>query len=120
MRRVATPLLALALGGVVLAGSGWGRTAQVARLRLVVVSPPTVAGTGFHARERTRLTAGTGNGTQTVRVTATRLGSFRVTFRQLTVDRCDTLRVVAVGSGSSRVVLKRLPAPACMPERSSG
>jgi hypothetical protein len=120
MRRTATILLVLALGGVVLAGVGLARTAQTARLRLVTLNPLTVAATGFHSRERERVTATSAGATQTVRVIATRTGSFRVTFGELTPSRCDLVRVVAVSRAGTTVVLKRLPLVACMPERSSG
>jgi hypothetical protein len=118
MRRTATFLLLLALGGAVLAGVGSARTAQTARLRLLAMNPLTVAGTGFHSRERARVTATSAGATQTVRVTATRTGTFRVILHELGPSRCDLIRVVAIGRGGTNVVLERLPLPACMPERS--
>lgn len=120
MRRTTALLLLLALGGAVLAGAGSARTEQTAKLRLVAMNPLTVAGTGFHSRERARVTATSAGATQTVRVTATRTGSFRVTLDQLIPGRCDLIRVVAVGRGGTSAVLKRLPSPACIAARSSG
>jgi hypothetical protein len=117
MRRTATILLLLALGGAVLAGGGSARTAQTAKLRLLAMNPLTVVGTGFHSRARERVTATSAGATQTVRATATRTGSFRVTFDELAPSRCDLIRVVAVGRAGATVVLKRLPLPACLPER---
>ena len=90
VRRTATLLLLLALGGAVLAGAGSARTAQTATLRLLTMNPLTVAGTGFHSRERAAVTATSAGGVQTVRVTAARTGSFRVTFDELTPSRCRT------------------------------
>jgi hypothetical protein len=119
MQRIATLLLLLALGGAVLAGVGSARTAQTARLRLVTMNPLTVAGTGFHSRERARVTATSAGAGETVRVTATRTGSFRVTLTELAPNRCDLVRIVAIGRGGTNVVLKRLPSPACILQRSS-
>jgi hypothetical protein len=113
-------LLLLTLVATALAGPGSAGTTQTAKLRLLAVNPLTVAGTGFHARERARITATSAGRTQAVRVTATGTGSFRVTFKEVTPSRCDTIRVVAVGRGGTSVVLKRLPAPACISERSAG
>jgi hypothetical protein len=117
MRRIATILVLLALAAAVLAGLGSAGTTQTARLRLVTTSPLTVAGTGFQSRERTRVNATSEFATETVRVIATRTGTFRVTFAELAAGRCDLVRVVATGRAGSTVVLKRLPAPACILER---
>jgi hypothetical protein len=116
MRRTASLVLVLALAAAVLAGSGPARTSQTAKLRIVALSPLTVGGIGFRPRERTRLTANVGARSETVRVVATRLGTFRVTLDQVTPTRCDLIRIVAVRRGATIVSLKRLPAPACLPD----
>jgi hypothetical protein len=119
MRRAAVLVLFLALGGVLVAGLGSAGTAQTAKLRVVAVNPLAVAGTGFHAGEQVLVTATSAGRLQAARVTATRVGSFRVALDGLTPSRCDLIRVIAVRRGANRVVLKRLPSPACLPERSS-
>jgi hypothetical protein len=123
MRRIAALFLMLGIGGTLLAGLGQtaaARTAATAKLRLLATNPVTVAGAGFHSRERVRVTASASDRTQVVRVVATRIGSFTADLDDLSANRCDLIRVVAVGNAGTRVVLKRLPAPACMPERSPG
>jgi hypothetical protein len=119
MRRTSVLLLLVALSGAALAGVGSASTAPAA-LRLLAVSPLTVVGTDFHSRERTRVTATSPGATQTLRVTATRIGSLRVIFDELTPTRCDLIRVVAIRRGGTIVVLKRLPSPACLPSRTPG
>jgi hypothetical protein len=120
MRRTARLVLVLGLAGTVFAGPSPARFSQTARLQIVTLRPLTVGGTGFHPRERTRVTANTGSDSQTVRVVATRLGTFRVILAQVAPTRCDLIRVVAVRRVGAIVALKRLPSPACLPVRSSG
>jgi hypothetical protein len=117
---MATILVLLVLGGAVLAGLGAAQAAQTAKLHLLTIRPLTVVGTGFHASERARVTATTNNQTQTIRVIASRVGGFRVTFDELTASRCGLIRVVAVRQAGSVVALKRLPSPACLPMASPG
>jgi hypothetical protein len=115
MRRTASLVLVLLLAGVVLTGLGPAMTSQTPKLRIVALSPLTVGGIGFHPRERTRVTAYAGAGSQTVRIVATRLGTFRVTLDQVAPTRCDLIRVMAVRRSGAIVALKRLPSPACLP-----
>ena len=79
------------------------------------MNPLTVAGAGFHSRERVRVTATVADATQTVRIVTTRIGGFRAALSELTPTRCDLIRVVAVRRSGTTVVLKRLPSPACSP-----
>jgi hypothetical protein len=116
MRRTASLVLFLGLAGAALAAAGPAQTSPAPRLRIVALSPFVVGGTGFNPRERTRVTANAGTGSQTVRVVATRLGTFRVTLDQVAPTRCDLIRVVAVRRGGTIVAFKRLPSPACLPE----
>jgi hypothetical protein len=116
MRRTANLALVLALAGAVVAAVSPAKASQTPRLRIVALSPLTIGGTGFHPRERTRVTANTGAGSQTVRVVANRLGTFRVTLDQVTPTRCDLIRIVAIRRSGTIVAFKHLPAPACLPE----
>jgi hypothetical protein len=99
------------------AGAGAARTDTSAKasLRLVSLSPVTVRGAGFVARERVRVDL-TGQVSRRRRPVASRLGSFTVRFDGVTATRCDLIRVVAVGGNGSRAGLKLLPAPACLAE----
>jgi hypothetical protein len=120
MQRISNLLLLLAVGAAAFAGLGSARTAQTAQLRLLALNPLTVAGSGFRSREPVRVTATSADRSQTVRLTVTPTGSFRVAFREIAPTRCGLLRVVAVGRSGSTAVLKRPPLPACMPVRLSG
>ena len=83
-------------------------------LRIVSVAPLTVAGSGFHVRERVRVTTWVDD-VKIVRGTrATRAGRFRVTFADTVVDRCSGGFVVAVGARGARAAAK-LPQPMCPP-----
>jgi hypothetical protein len=118
MRRAVVSSLLVLVAGTILAAEGSART-NGGQLRLVAAGPLTVTGTGFHPREHVHVTAASAGRTQTVRTTATRIGSFRIRFESMTVGPCDAVRVVAITRGRT-VVLKRLPMRACLPERSPG
>jgi uncharacterized protein Veg len=72
-----------------------GTTGRAA-LEIVQTSPLTVAGRGFKAKERVRVTANGGRKS----VTAGRRGRFEVAFP--TANTCNGVFVVAVGSKGSR------------------
>src|SRR3954454_9921293 len=99
---LAVVVLCLASAGAALATSAPPRLAIAMRTPTLVVR-----GTGFHARERVTLTAGT----VIEHVRATRLGSFTVN-TGVTLSRCDGIFVHAVGTAGSNVFFK-LPQPAC-------
>ena len=123
MKRAGVVLVsAMVVSVSVLAATASARTAQTAKLHIVATSPFTVAGSGFRLRERIRVTATVGRATKTVRVRATRLGTFRLLLGGLgvTSSHCDLIRVVATGVAGSTAVLKRLPPPACLLQRSNG
>jgi hypothetical protein len=95
-----------------------------AYLRLVDRDPLTIQGRAFKSRERVRVVASVPaadqtmtSGSELVRKTvrATVTGSFRVTFSEITVDRCSLVRVTSVGARGSMAVLKVLPSPMCTP-----
>ncbi len=115
MRRAGVLLVSALVASALATGSG--ATRLPAKLRIVAASPLTVAGSGFHARERIRLTASAGGMTETVRIRATRLGTFRVLLERVGPTRCDLIRVVATGLAGASAVLKRLPPPACIAQR---
>ena len=120
MRGTISLVLVVTLAGTTLAVPSQAGIVQAPRLRIVALSPLTLDGTGFRSRERTRVTASAGADSQTVRVVATRLGTFHVRLDQVAPTRCDLIRVAAVRRSGAIVALKRLPSPACLPERSPG
>jgi hypothetical protein len=107
MARFAAVLLAvLALAGAAAATSAPPRLALAARMPTVVVR-----GTGFHARERVTVTAGT----TVAHVRATRLGAFTVD-TGVVLSRCNGMIIRAVGASGITALLK-LPRPECSPAR---
>jgi hypothetical protein len=110
-------IAAVVLGAVLL---GWAAGASSARsdrptLKLTRTNPLSLAGSRFVARERVRVTVTVpGEQAAAKRVTASRRGSFTVTFHNVEYDRCNSLFGRAVGSEGSRAALK-LPAPQCPP-----
>jgi hypothetical protein len=74
----------------------------------VDAEPLTLRGTRFSARERVRVSVSTSVSAAS-RVTATRAGSFVVSFPGLSYDRCNGLLAVAVGSEGSRARLTAQP-----------
>jgi len=70
-----------------------------ATLQLRSLSPLTVAGTGFKARETVEV-----SGVGSKKVQASTKGSFVVRF-SIGADRCKSLNVAAVGSKGSRATL---------------
>jgi len=111
MRRVLFSAGAVVLAAVSIAAAQARNTAS---LRLVHTQPIVVAGAGFHARERVRVTL-VAQGSHAQVVTATRSGSFTVSFSGVPVDRCTGFQVFAVGQRGSRAEVKRPPLPACLP-----
>ena len=84
-------------------------------LRLVTLSPVSVHGSGFGARERVRVRLrahDTLNATRHVR--ATRRGGFTVSFARVLVDRCSGFSVTAVGRSGRKATLGRAR-PHCPP-----
>ncbi len=75
-------------------------TARHARLLPTQVNPLRLKGTGFVPRERVRLKVVRDMGSSARSVTASRSGSFVVTFSRLSA--CDATTVTAVGSRGSR------------------
>jgi hypothetical protein len=102
------------------AGGGESRPA----LRVVATAPVTVAGTGFAAGERVRLTLRAGRARPSTRtVDAGRDGRFRARFNALlAVEPCSgTLVVTAAGSRGSRASWKRVcRPPSTRPPRVAG
>jgi hypothetical protein len=94
---------------VVSAAAGPAAPAQARpALRLVALSPVSVHGSGFGAREqvRVRLRAhATFIATRHVR--ATRRGGFTVRFAKVLIDRCSAFSVTAVGRSGRRATLAR-------------
>ena len=113
MRKVSVIVL-IAVSGI--AVSSAGGTSQKQTLRVVDRDPLTLRGEGFQARERVRVTLSAPVAERKL-TRATWVGTFRVTFLEVSTTRCDMVRVVAVGGQGSRATVKYLPAPACAPLR---
>ena len=111
MRRVVALVVVFSAAA---AGTAFAAVAARPALRVVEASPLVVRGTGFHARERTRVTL-YAEQTKTEVVTATAAGTFRVSFGDVPLSRCDGFRIVAVGRAGSRARLVRPPLPECNP-----
>ena len=110
---VSRPVCVLAIGLIVVSSAA----AQAARptLRLVSLSPTTVAGVHFQGKERVRVRLRTNDRSATRHVVATRLGKFVVTFGSKPFDPCNSsLSVTAVGARGSRAAVK-LPQRECPP-----
>ena len=102
----------LAVAALVPAGSAGGTSRPA--LKLDGMRPLTVAGSGFHARERVWLVLhGASGGSR--RVTASSRGTFTKAFSGVTMDRCSGFWVNATGSGGSRAKLVRRARPQCPP-----
>ena len=72
-------------------------------LTVAELDPLRLAGAGFVARERVRVTVTSADGRRTRHVRARRGGRLRVTFRG--VDVCDGVEARAVGNRGSRASL---------------
>lgn len=82
-------------------------------VRLVAFSPATVAGTGFHARERILVTVGSGKAAMSRRVVSTGRGAFVARFtKPVRRTPCEPVFVTAVGSRGDRAAWKS-PPPQC-------
>jgi hypothetical protein len=99
-----------------IAASGANGASQQQTLRIVDRDPLALRGEGFRPRERVRVSLSAPVSERKF-TRANGLGSFRVTFLEVSTTRCDDVRAVASGGAGSRVMLKLLPAPACMPMR---
>jgi hypothetical protein len=103
--RVRTLTLAAAL--MALSAVSAGAAACPPTLRLVGTQPLLLRGSGFHPRERVRVTA-PARSARVVRTT--RRGTFRVELEKTTpTDRCSAFAVVARGAHGETVILKVRP-----------
>jgi hypothetical protein len=117
-RLVALALASVAVVAVATSGyaasaaeSGDAQYRAKARLSIVDLTPLTVRGSSFKARERVTVTLDGGKrGVQ--RVQATRRGGFTASFSVGPVIGCQTVTIRAVGSMGSRV-FKQIPRPDC-------
>jgi hypothetical protein len=108
MRRLVL-VLAVASAALALAGP-----AYAARLSLSDRRPVTLRGSGFHHRERVRVTVRESSGRRVVRrVTASRHGTFRLTIAQSTPP-CGHWAASATGSFGSRARLTGIMFPDCI------
>lgn len=84
-------------------------------VRFVSFAPATVAGTGFHARERVGVTVSSRSTRLHLTVRATAAGRFTARFgRPARTSPCDQVVVVAVGETGDRAAWKTVPQP-CPP-----
>jgi hypothetical protein len=114
MRRTSAGAVA-ALAAVALAAGPASGSARSAHLRLVDSAPATVRGTGFHHGEHVKVAVREGIRDVAVRrVTATRAGTFTVTFPGVEFGACDAFTINALGALGSHVTMHRLvPLHAC-------
>jgi hypothetical protein len=98
----------------VTSGIGFAATAAKPSLRVVRLSPFTVAGTGFKAAEKVTVTL-TGANRAKATATANPRGAFTAAFPKLRETKCSySLR--AVGARGSRAVLAASAKPGCAPK----
>ena len=81
---------------------------RAAHINFPSLSPVTVRGTGFRPSERVAVTV-SAKQTRTKTVTATRFGSFRVTFPGLSIGHCEAFGASAKGNRGSRTSFKVIP-----------
>lgn len=103
MRIAAAALLAL-----VLALPAWGTDTRRATLKLKDLTPLTVEGRGFGARERVVLSASVLGAQRVLTVVANREGRFRSRF-PLRLGHCAEITVRARGAQGRRAILKVEP-----------
>jgi hypothetical protein len=104
-----TAIAALAVAVVVPSAS-----AAAPRLVIAKRSPLVVSGLHFKAGERVTVRFGQ----STLRVRATKLGRFQVSFAGVALDRCSGWRIAAVGARGDRALLVRARVM-CAPASSS-
>jgi hypothetical protein len=111
MDRVRRPVTCVAVAAVLLATPAG---AQAARLALAGSRPVAVRGSGFHHREHVRLTVRQSDGRRLVRrVTASRSGTFKLTFPSASPP-CGSWSASATGSLGSRAILAGMNFPDCI------
>jgi hypothetical protein len=109
--------LACAVAAVLaaVAASPGTATTPGAALTLERLNPPTVRGTGFHARERVRLVLHEPSGTHRRRARAGTSGAFAATFRGAAIGRCESFSITATGRAGSRARVGRRAPIGCPP-----
>ena len=119
MRRItALFAAAIAIGAIMIGSSAGAAGGQAPKIHITAHSPMTVHGSGFHRRERVRVTVRSTPGSTLVRrVRANRGGTFTTTFPTLQTGHCGpSFTITATGArGSSATLTHKLrPLPACM------
>jgi hypothetical protein len=90
---------------------------RVARVALVSRTPLTLAGAGFRAKERVRVTVNAGMLVPARTVTTGAAGTFRLTWSAVSVGgSCRSIVISAVGSKGTKVFAKLLPS-GCAPSQ---
>jgi hypothetical protein len=117
MRRGRSQLVLLLVGGLALvatsfaSGSGGHQATSKASLKLVDMSPMTVAGSGFLPRERVTVRLSTGGGEALSRTRRANLnGRITAQFEGATVPECTAVNIIATATGarSGRVAQVRM------------
>jgi len=103
--------VAVAGSGASAADGGPSRIAARPGLAVFQLSPLTVRGYSFKARERVTVTLDGGK-RGTHRVQATVRGTFSTSFKSVRMLRCQTVTIRAVGSRGSRA-FRQVPRPDC-------
>jgi hypothetical protein len=109
-------LAVLAIAVPAAAATASSQTAPKPKLRVLDGTPVRVAGVGFHARERVKLTF-TADGVWHKALRATRTGRFTAVFPDATLDRCMGYFVLARGASGALATLKVMPMGCAPPGR---
>lgn len=116
VRFVTAVAILVACAAAAVSGSPASAAAAPPSLHLVRTNPLIVRGRAFRDLERVRVSLVSESIRIRRTVTASRSGTFTLSFGTVTFGPCIGFRIRAAGSGGSVAILKRLPLPGCMPE----
>jgi hypothetical protein len=116
MRRLTATIAALAAATGISAGLAAGGSTAKPQLRVVSLQPFAVAGSGFRAGERVRVTVRAEGDVGARMDDADARGRIGVRFRSMTLGDCPTYVIAARGDKGSRAGLRSVPRP-CGPDR---
>jgi hypothetical protein len=116
MRRLTATIAALAAATGLSAGLAAGGPTAKPQLRVVSLQPFAVAGSGFRAGERVRVTVRADGDVGARMDDADARGRIGVRFRSMTLGDCPTYVIAARGDKGSRAGLRSVPRP-CGPDR---
>ncbi len=109
-------VIALLCAGLCLGSSVASATTKRPALKIVRSTPLTIHGTGFHPRERVRVTVVTSRAAVRItRTTATGTFTARFTEEALSSDRCANGLIVTARGAVGDTARLKLPQPECPP-----